>query len=66
MDVLQAVADERDYQRGRWGDVHDAKHNIFEWVGLIAQYAAAGRYVQAAALCVAAEEALRAAAEEAG
>ncbi len=59
MDVLQAVADERDYQRGRWGEVHDAQHSNFEWLGLIAQHAAAGQYIKAAALCIAAEEARR-------
>lgn len=57
MDVMQAVQDERDHQRGRWSEEHDAQHDAFNWTGLIAQYAAAGKYVEAAALCVAAEEA---------
>mgnify|MGYP003393704891 CR=1 FL=1 len=44
----------RTKQRGRWSLEHDRRHEPWEWLGLIATYAAAGRYEDAAALCVAA------------
>jgi hypothetical protein len=48
---------EREKQAQRWPLTHDVQHEIFEWVGLIATYAAAGRFIEAGALCVAAIEA---------
>ena len=45
-------------QDEKWGREHDLHHDSFEWLGLITQYAAAGRWMDAAALCLAAEAAL--------
>lgn len=42
-------------QSSKWSLEHDMTHENFEWLGLIAQYAAHGEYVKAAALCISAE-----------
>ena len=55
--ILHCIAEERGRQAERWGNEHDDHHEGFEWLGLIARYAAAGEYVKAAAVAVAAEEA---------
>jgi len=41
-------------QRQKYTEEHDKNHQSWEWLGLITQYAAAGRYADAAALCIAA------------
>jgi len=46
-------------QSARWGLAHDMEHEPWEWTGLIAQYACAGRYVDVAALAMSAEVARR-------
>lgn len=58
--IHQEVEAERLRQMTRWSAEHDKLHEGFEWLGLIATYAANGRYIAAAALCEAAEEAKRA------
>jgi len=45
-------------QEERWGLDHDRQHERFEWLGLIAEYAAKGQFIDAAALCFSAEIAL--------
>lgn len=57
---LTAVDDERTRQIEKlgWTPEHDVRHEPHEWIGLIAQYVAQGRWVQAAALCSAAYEAI--------
>lgn len=42
-------------QRREYGPAHDRRHENFEWLGLIVQYAAAGRWIDAAALCISAD-----------
>lgn len=56
-DALDLVRHERNNQKARWSTFHDRHHERFEWVGLIATYAAEGRFKEAAALAVAAMEA---------
>lgn len=58
--VLGQIEAIRRRQREKWGLDHDRQHEPWEWLGLITQYAAAGRYADAAALCVAASLAERA------
>lgn len=58
--VHLAVGLERLRQMDKWSAEHDSHHEPYEWLGLITQYAAQGRYIEAAALCEAAEERLRA------
>lgn len=66
-DLQQRIAllmrQERERQSARWSAEHDRQHEDYEWLGLIARYAARGEYVKAGALCMAAEEARRAALE---
>ena len=52
--VMEEVIAIRSQQRERWTPAHDHQHESWEWLGLISQYAAQGRYPDAAALCVAA------------
>lgn len=54
--VLKRVQAERSSQRKKWSSEHDQAHKPWEWLGLITIYAAAGQYVKAAAICVAAQE----------
>ena len=56
-EAIEAVRIERERQKEKWLASHDKQHESFEWVGLIATYASQGRYVEAAALAVAALEA---------
>jgi len=56
-EIVREVLDIRVKQRERWGAAHDETHERFEWVGLIAVYAAQGRWTDVAALAIAAEEA---------
>lgn len=59
-EFLTAIDKERQRQIEKlgWSPEHDERHEPHEWIGLIAQYVAQGRWVQAAALCSAAYEAL--------
>src|SRR3990167_10440553 len=52
--VLMQVQAIRRKQRANYSAGHDRQHEAWEWLGLIATYAAAGRFADAAALCVAA------------
>lgn len=58
-DIEADVALVRAQQRERWGDAHDREHTLGEWRVLIARYARTGRWVDVAALAMAAEEADR-------
>ena len=55
--AIEAVKNEREHQKERWSAAHDLDHLPFEWLGLIASYAAKQQYTEAAALCIAAMEA---------
>lgn len=52
--VLMQVQAIRRKQRANYSAQHDRQHEPWEWLGLIATYAAAARFADAAALCVAA------------
>jgi len=52
--VLMQVQAIRRKQRANYSAQHDRRHEPWEWLGLIASYAAAARFADAAALCVAA------------
>ena len=58
-EIHSEVLLERNHQVEKWGYEHDYQHARWEWLGLIIDYAAQGRYVEAAALCEAAEQVKR-------
>lgn len=49
--VKNEVESEVIEQYNKWGLSHDLEHNDFEWIGLVVQYLASGKVVEAAALC---------------
>lgn len=57
--ILDAVKAERQRQMDdcEWTLNHDRQHSPSEWMNLVDHYIGLEKYIQAAALCVAAEEA---------
>jgi len=52
--VFSKVREVRYKQQNTWSLAHDEQHEDFEWLGLITKYVVQGRYIDAAALCIAA------------